>query len=270
MPAARPVRVAASRTVLTSLLSDMVVYICEKNYSSSSSSHARRLYAFGRKGLLFIFFLSTRGGRNISSMAPNVKIVHWLRIRYYYKSSIGHKALVSREQLFQSCFWAWFYILCKRISIHGAKIATWLLLRLRCPSFAGSRVSPFADNKRPERRQSGLLCQEANIRWLRRCCSLFAQRELLMFSGFNFFPVATRPGFFRSFVSRTFGKICLGASSGASAGASDFSAKLYMIRWKFLQSICRFLVSFIARFLDRLLCRFLLRFFNKIDVLGCD
>ena len=157
MPAARPVRVAASRTVLTSLLSDMVVYICVKNYSSSSTSssssfsHARCLYAFGRKGLLFIF-LSTRGGRNISSMAPNVKIVHWLRIRYYYKSSIGHKALGSREQLFQSCFWAWLYILCKRISIQGAKIATWLLLRLRCPSFAGSRVSPFADNKRPERR----------------------------------------------------------------------------------------------------------------------
>lgn len=75
MPAARPVRVAASRTVLTSLLSDMVVYICEKNYSSSSSSHARRLYAFGQKGLLFIF-LSTRVGRNISSMTPNVKIVH--------------------------------------------------------------------------------------------------------------------------------------------------------------------------------------------------
>ena len=31
MPAARQVRVAASRTVLTSLLSDMVVYICVKN-----------------------------------------------------------------------------------------------------------------------------------------------------------------------------------------------------------------------------------------------
>ena len=60
-PAARPVRVAASRTVLTSLLSDMVVYICVKNYSSSSSSsHARLLYAFGRKGLLFIFFINAR------------------------------------------------------------------------------------------------------------------------------------------------------------------------------------------------------------------
>ena len=166
-------------------------------------------------------------------------------------------------------------------SIHWAKIARWLLLRLRCPSFAGSRVSPFADNKRPERRQPGLLCQEANIRWLRRCRSLFAQQELLMFFFFlphvprryaqlTFFQSQLAQGFFRSFVLRTFGKTCSGASWGASAGASDYSAMLYMIRWKFLQSICRFLVSFIARLLDRLLCRFLFRFFLKIDVLGCD
>lgn len=89
------------------------------------------------------------------------------------------------------------------------------MLRLRCPSFAGSRVSPFADNKRPERRQPGLLCQEANIRWLRRCRSLFAQQELLMFFFFfasratpvrsaNFFPVATRPGFFSKFCFEDF------------------------------------------------------------------
>ena len=72
MAAARPIRVAASRTVLTSLLSDMVVYICAKNYSSSStssssssSSHARRLYALGRKGLLFIFFVNVKWSKHL-------------------------------------------------------------------------------------------------------------------------------------------------------------------------------------------------------------